>query len=524
MLQQPLTAQSRPRRNGAGSGVSDGSRSGLAALRSVTLERRELPVALNPLAVFAAAGTLQRVYWSAPDDDVEFCAIGSAFEIETAAGPHRFDDACAALRLVEVTVTGDENGGGQADAALGPLLVGGFAFSDSEAAAADADWAAFGGGRLTLPEILVTRIGGRTWLTATPGANLWPVVAASRHSETGQSGACATCGMSSDGTACGLAETTACAEPNDISDVGEGTETCGRDIDPVVRDTELDNGAIAQRDGDSICAAAAGYQVDDAYAALVERALEAISTGDLDKVVTARELRLAAHVEPVAVLDRLVQRYPMCVTFAFGHGERTFFGATPERLVRSDGQRVHTDALAGSRPRDRDPVRDAELAAELTSDPKERAEHFMVVSDVQCALTAAGVTLDAPAPTGVMPLRRIAHLHTPISGQLDEPATLLELARALHPTAAVAGLPRRAALDWIDRHEDIDRGWYAGPIGWTTPDGRGEFRVALRCALAGPQEATLFAGAGIVSGAVAHDELAETATKLEALLCALDGD
>ena len=521
--QPPLTAPAPP---------VTGRAPALRALRSVTVERRELPTAIDPLAVFATAGTLARAYWAAPADDVEFCAIGSAFEIEAAPGPNRFDTVADALNSLEVVVTGDEQA--EADADLGPLLIGGFAFSDSEDAAAG-DWSPFGGGRLTLPEILVTRSGNRTWLTATPGSNLWPVVAASRH---GAPNACATCGLADGSGTCGLAS-------GETSGAGSGTmPACDRSASDTERTMSsgpgssglgssglgsshldsVDLGEFALPDTGSPRAAAAGYRTDDCYTTLVERALGAIASGSLDKVVTARELRLDAHVEPVAVLGRLRQRYPSCVTFAIGRGSQTFFGATPERLVRSDGERVHTDALAGSRPRHPDPHRDAQLSTELASDPKELAEHAMVVSDVRDALEAAGVTLDVAEPTGIMPLRRITHLHTPISGRLNHPTTVLELVRALHPTAAVAGLPRRDALDWIDDYEGIDRGWYAGPVGWTTPDGRGEFRVALRCALAGPRGASLFAGGGIVAGANPSAELAETSTKLEALLCALDRD
>ena len=520
MLHQPPLAAPAP--------PASGRAPALRVLRTVTVERRELPTAIDPLAVFAAAGTLTRAYWAAPADDLEFCAIGSAFEIEAASGPSRFDAVADALGSLEVVVTGDEHAE-DTDAALGPLLIGGFAFSDSTDAAAG-DWSPFGGGRLTLPEILVMRSGNRTWLTTVPGANLWPVVAASRH---GAPDACATCGIADGSGTCGLTS-------DETSGAGSATMPgCGRSTAGAEQAGSsgfgssglgssglgsVDLGEFALPDTGSPRAAAAGYRTDARYTTLVERALETIASGSLDKVVTARELRLDAHLEPVAVLERLRQRYRSCVTFALGRGTQTFFGATPERLVRSDGERVHTDALAGSRPRHPDPHRDAELCAELENDPKELAEHAMVVNDVRAALEAAGVTLDVSEPTGVMALRRITHLHTPISGRLDRPTTVLELARALHPTAAVAGLPRREALDWIDDHEGIDRGWYAGPVGWTTPDGRGEFRVALRCALAGPQGASLFAGGGIVASANPSAELAETSTKLEALLCALEGD
>ena len=121
-----------------------------------------------------------------------------------------------------------------------------------------------------------------------------------------------------------------------------------------------------------------------------------------------------------------------------------------------------------------------------------------------------------------MKLRRIQHLHTPISGILPDNTDILDLVRALHPTPAVAGIPRQVAQDWIDENESMDRGWYAAPVGWMTPTGGGEFRVALRSALLTDDALTLFAGGGIVDGAEPTHELAETATKFEALLGALD--
>ena len=121
-----------------------------------------------------------------------------------------------------------------------------------------------------------------------------------------------------------------------------------------------------------------------------------------------------------------------------------------------------------------------------------------------------------------MKLRRIRHLHTPIGGTVAHGTHILDLVAALHPTPAVAGLPRQTAQDWIDQNESMDRGWYAAPVGWMTLEGHGEFRVALRSALLDNQSLTLFAGGGIVEGAEPEHELAETATKFEALLGALD--
>jgi len=264
------------------------------------------------------------------------------------------------------------------------------------------------------------------------------------------------------------------------------------------------------------------HKNDDEYLGLVSSALKEIEAGNMTKVVTARSLSLPANLNSAALLERLKTRHPSCATFAIAHGSQVFLGASPEKLVNVEGNRLETAALAGSRPRHEHPGADAQLRAELLAHPKERNEHQIVIDDITESLTNAGVDLDSPVGTGVMKLKRIQHLHTPISGTLPKNTDILDIVKALHPTPAVAGLPRQRSQDWIDEHELMDRGWYAAPVGWMTPNGSGEFRVALRSALLTDTSLTLFAGGGIVEGAEPDRELAETATKFEALLGALD--
>ena len=491
---------------------------GLRTRTAVTLECRELSGELDPLAVFAVSDAHQRVYWACPDGDLEFCALGSAFDASAEVGADRFASVAEALSLLDVTVTGDSGH------ATGPLAVGGFSFRP-ETPAAGSPWEAFGTGCLTVPEVLVVRRGGQSWLTSVPGAPVWPVMAASR---SGIAGACTACGVADGSGVCGLAA--AAGEPSgdcardDKTVRGDASDSLASTAERILADPELAAGPASDLNAAALAVLGGSYRADDSYTELVQRALGTIAEGGLDKVVTAREVHIASGLEPIGVLNRLRSRYPSCVTFAFGRGSQTFFGATPEQLVHCDGLRLQTDALAGSGRRVGDPVRDAELAAELQRDPKELTEHAMVVTDVRDTLRACGASLDAPSPTGVMELRRIMHLHTPISGRVPAGTTALDLAGALHPTAAVAGLPRRVARDWIADHEGFERGWYAAPVGWTTLDGRGEFRVALRCALTGPSQTRLFAGGGIVEGADPEAEMTETNIKLEALLYALEGD
>lgn len=264
------------------------------------------------------------------------------------------------------------------------------------------------------------------------------------------------------------------------------------------------------------------HRHDETYIDLVSNALGEIRTGQFEKLVTARSITTPAELRPSALLARLRHRFPECATFAMGRGTETFLGASPERLISVTGRRVETDALAGSRPRHPHPGRDAQLRSELLASPKERTEHQIVVDAIREILSDANVDLDTLQPTDVMKLKRIQHLRTPISGTLTGSAGhIVDLMAVLHPTPAVAGLPRRAAQNWINQHEPMDRGWYSGPVGWSTIDGDGEFRVALRSALLTANDITLFAGGGIIEGSEPHAELAETATKFEALLGAL---
>jgi len=286
----------------------------------------------------------------------------------------------------------------------------------------------------------------------------------------------------------------------------------GTDIPPLGPSLDPDIGWVEEVD----------HKNDDEYLGLVSKALKEIEAGNMTKVVTARSLCLPANLNSAALLQRLKTRHPSCATFAFAHGSQVFLGASPEKLVNVEGDRLETAALAGSRPRHEHPGADAQLRAELLAHPKERKEHQIVIDDIRESLTTVGVQLDPPVATGVMKLRRIQHLHTPISGTLPQDTDILDIVKALHPTPAVAGLPRQRSQDWIDNHESMDRGWYAAPVGWITPNGSGEFRVALRSALLSDTSLTLFAGGGIVEGAEPHHELAETATKFEALLGALD--
>jgi isochorismate synthase len=249
--------------------------------------------------------------------------------------------------------------------------------------------------------------------------------------------------------------------------------------------------------------------------ALVARALAAISSGALDKVVLARALEVEslAEIDSDSVLARLQSLYPACRAFLLrGRGGRTFLGASPELLCRIDGDRVFTEALAGSAQ--------PGSAAELLGSSKDLREHRWVVDHIVQALSGIAGSLQRKPEPGLRTLANVVHLHTPIGARLDPGRGVADVVSALHPTPAVAGVPAEAALNFISEHEHLDRGLYAGLVGWVGPD-RAELAVALRCALIRGRHARLFVGAGIVEGSSAGTEWAETELKARALLDAL---
>jgi isochorismate synthase len=258
---------------------------------------------------------------------------------------------------------------------------------------------------------------------------------------------------------------------------------------------------------------------------------DAIARGVCSKIVAARTctVALAGPVRPADLLAALDQRHADCVrVLVQPPGGGALVAATPERLIKLDGDLVRCDALAGTRsialpegePASARQRIVAEASAELLASGKERWEHELVVHALRAAL-ADCAEVDAPDQPDVRVLRHVVHLHTPFRARLREPRHVLELAARLHPTPAVGGTPRDVAIDWIRAHEPVARGWYAAPVGWFDLAGNGELAVALRSGVLAGNRAHLWAGAGIVAGSDPERELAETEIKLHAMLGAL---
>lgn len=194
---------------------------------------------------------------------------------------------------------------------------------------------------------------------------------------------------------------------------------------------------------------------------------------------------------------------------------RVLFGAAPEVLAELRGGRFHATAVAGSAPRGRTSHEEQLLAGGLLASAKDRAEHRMTLEEMVAALQPRLRTLTVPEAPGVLTLARIQHLETPIHGEAAPGEDILGLVEALHPTPAVCGRPREAALALLRQAEPFERGWYAGPVGWLDANGDGDFVPALRVGVGGGTRWRLYAGAGIVEGSDPHSEWEETALKFE---------
>jgi menaquinone-specific isochorismate synthase len=274
--------------------------------------------------------------------------------------------------------------------------------------------------------------------------------------------------------------------------------------------------------------AAAVFRQSEAgdYRAAVGRALGRIAAGEFEKIVLARAIDLSADraLHPLTVLNGLRQRFPDCYAFSAANGGGpSFIGASPERLLRVSKGRLETEALAGSVRRAAGAGEDAALAAGLLRSEKDRREHRHVIESIIRRLEPLGVRLEFADTPGVRKLANVQHLHTPMSGPLPEGVRLLDLLARLHPTPAVGGSPREAAVAAIPGLEGFPRGLYAGALGWLNARGGGEFFVGLRSALVEGASARVYAGAGIVAGSAPEREWAETELKFQALLAALRG-
>ncbi|MBN6192235.1 chorismate-binding protein [Aneurinibacillus sp. BA2021] len=266
-----------------------------------------------------------------------------------------------------------------------------------------------------------------------------------------------------------------------------------------------------------------GAQSPQGYQDAVRAALERIADGELSKVVLARDLR--GTVPAGSDLRRLVRALAIGYPDTWAFAVDGLIGASPETLVTVQDRTVTARVLAGTIGRGADADADTAASTHLASSIKDLDEHQYAVQSVLTELRPHTRALAASEQPFLLKLPNLFHLATDVEGELEEGRSALDLVRALHPTAAVAGTPTAAAVSAIRDLEPFDRGRYAGPVGWVDADGNGEWAIALRCAqftaTGGAIAVTAYAGAGIVAGSDPESELLETRVKFRPLVDAL---
>jgi salicylate biosynthesis isochorismate synthase len=405
--------------------------------------------------------------WEQPARGFALAAVGSAHQA-VSRGEARFEEVehdC--VRLVRDRLAAEPR---DLPAGAGPVWTGGFAFAPDGGTAPQ--WASLPPATMTLPELALVRTDGRTLITLA-----------------------------------------AVAEPGVPRD-----ELVGRLHARAASLTSAELPFLDPAPAGGVAVASAADPGE--YEASVAVAVERIRAGALQKVVLAREVTATgsrAH-DPAALFGAMRSSFDECYCFCVGTPEAAFLGASPELLVRRRGAGAQTVALAGSTRRSADPAVDDHLGEQLRRSAKNRSEHEIVVRRIARALRPLAVWVEAGGEPELIKVANIQHLATPVFAQLAESHSAIELAGRLHPTPAVGGEPRAAALAAIAELEGMDRGWYAAPVGWMDAAEDGEFCVALRSALLRDRTAHLFAGAGIVADSDPAAELAETELKLAALL------
>lgn len=443
--------------------------------------------ALQIWHVFTHLGMGESVFWEQPAQQKALVGVDPVTTIET-AGQERFAQATAAWRkLRQAAVIAREN---EDEGIGGPVLIGGFAFDAQNRHTRL--WENFPDGLLVLPRLLYQAQAQNASLTIN-------VVLQPEADIEAQA-----------------AEITALLAR--LSTWKQDDEArASKEVVKIDEATEQHVCRLQARD----------MLTRETWQEMVANSISAIRAGAYEKIVLARSVEVTRPGEPFEIGDTLVrlrESYPGAYVFAFQRGERYFVGATPERLIYARDGQLRTMALAGSYPRGATEEEDQRLGAELLNSAKNRQEHDLVVAMIRDSLGSFCSKVWIADTAHLLRLRNIQHLETPIFGEIQPGRCVLEALDGLHPTPAVGGLPRQVALESIREHEQLDRGWYAGPVGWVDARGNGEFAVALRSALVEGEHATLFAGCGIVAGSNPESEYAESCWKLQVMLRGLGGE
>ncbi|EMA6344784.1 isochorismate synthase MenF [Bacillus cytotoxicus] len=425
---------------------------------------------IDPLLFYAAGKRIaseHRCYFADPAERVIFAGIGSVFTIANSSN-ERFQDARQQWnRVQEKAVIQRE----AYEFGTGPLLFGGFSF-DPEKEQTEL-WKEFKDTTFSLPAFLLTVKNEKAWLTINTFVS---------------------------------AKDSADKKYEEISSLEER----------ILQESEYSL-------EESRLVVASKVEVDpQGWMHAIEKVQEEMRKGNVQKVVLARELKLEMdqQIDSARVLEALRIGQPDCYVFSFDYKGACFLGATPERLIRKEGNQFTSMCLAGSIGQGSS-IEESEKNGEmLLHDEKNLVEHGYVVNMIRSVLQEHCEVVNIPESPGLLTTKNLIHLYTPVEAEGD--ASLLTLVEELHPTPALGGTPRHVAMKLIRDVELLDRGLYGAPIGWMDEQGNGEFAVALRCGLLNGEKASLFAGCGIVMDSVPQLEYEETSLKFRPMLGALE--
>jgi len=437
--------------------------------RLVSYSRRS--PGITAAAFLEAARGSERFFWEDVRDQTTFAGFGAAGHV-MAWGANRFNrlhEQATAL-FADTVLLGDEH------PLATPRLFGGFAFRDDFLA--DNTWTSFHQGHFILPHYQLVQVQEESWLTI----NVL---------------------LSADEDPAGLRDDLAAAWSARYAALQQPPPPAGPPPELLSLDYPL---------------------TYTEWERMINAARDQIAAGALQKVVLARvaEARFKEKIGVNSALAYLNQHYHDSYRFLFEpRPHHAFLGASPELLAKVKGSTITSMALAGSIGRSPDEREDTRLGQTLLESGKDRHEHDLVILSIAGRLAPLCAGLDISPQPGLLKLRNIQHLYTPVRGKLFRPGDVLPVVAALHPTAALGGRPRSSSLAFIREHEPAPRGWYGGPIGWVDYRLEGAFSVGIRSAVIQDRRAWLYAGSGIVTESNPEKEWAETALKFEPMLQAL---
>lgn len=412
---------------------------------------------------------LGMAYWARPSQSFAMAALGAAAVLSPATASDRFaavDDEWRLL-LSDALIKSDT----AEIPAVGPIIIGGFSFDP--AGPQTRRWLEFPRAHMIVPQMHLTRVGEETWLT-----------------------------------------------------VSTMVDKHGNPDHPVDRLANLRrfflDAGLPQMQNEGSVVELTSDMPEDNWETIVAEAVQTIRSGELRKVVLARSVHglTSEPANPFAILRQLSEAHRDALIYGYWRGYKAFVGASPERLVSLDGNAVSASSLAGTVKRGTTHEEDETLARELQSSAKDLGEHAAVREMLHEILSQVGSDVVSPDTPEILTLSNVHHLHTEVTANLRNGYSLLDVVSRIHPSPAVGGSPRGEALEFIRENENLDRGWYAAPIGWVDKRG-GEFAVALRSGIIDGSTFTLYAGCGIVADSDPAQELIESTLKLDPMRSAI---